>query len=279
MKMASRCIVATGLGLALASAPATASFHLMQIEQVIAGVCGRMGEQAIQLRMRFADQNLVAGRQLVAWDNNGNNPIVLITFPTDVTVDAQGSRILAVTSGLASAGVATDFTLTQPIPTNYLRWGRLTFEDGFGLGAASVYWSLAWGEYNGDTTGRTDNDADGQFGPAEGGLLPFSTARALRFQGAAADLSTDNVSDYALTTGPATVTRNDGTATVLQPSCVFGDGFEVRTEAWAGSTDNRCDGDDAETLEQFPLGETCERPDGQNGVFVCGSDGVSLVCS
>ena len=41
---------------------AHATFHLMQIEQVIGGVNGDTSAQAIQLRMRFAGQTQVAER-------------------------------------------------------------------------------------------------------------------------------------------------------------------------------------------------------------------------
>ena len=37
--------------------PAQATFHFMQIEQVIGGVNGDTTAQAVQLRMRFAGQN------------------------------------------------------------------------------------------------------------------------------------------------------------------------------------------------------------------------------
>ena len=44
----------------LAAHSAHATFHLMQIEQVIGGVDGDTTKQAIQLRMRFASQNFVS---------------------------------------------------------------------------------------------------------------------------------------------------------------------------------------------------------------------------
>ncbi|MGZ4986195.1 MAG: hypothetical protein ACXV8A_08905, partial [Chthoniobacterales bacterium] len=61
-----------------------ASFHLMQIEQVIGGVNGDTSAQAIQLRMRFASENLISGAELIVVDSAGNNPVSLITFPSDV---------------------------------------------------------------------------------------------------------------------------------------------------------------------------------------------------
>ncbi len=51
--------------------PAYASFHLMQIEQVIGGVGGDTTAQAIQLRMRTTFQNFVASARIRAWDAAG----------------------------------------------------------------------------------------------------------------------------------------------------------------------------------------------------------------
>jgi hypothetical protein len=68
-------ILAALMSLALAL-PAKASFHLMQIEQVIGGVNGDTTAQAVQLRMRVAGQNQVDGAELVAFDPAGNNPII-----------------------------------------------------------------------------------------------------------------------------------------------------------------------------------------------------------
>jgi len=200
------------------AAPAAASFHFMQIEQVAGGVCGDTSRQAIQLRMRLAGQEFVSGKQLKAWDAQGANPIVLITFPTDVNNDALGSRILATTSGF---GGTADFMLAQRIPDSYLRAGRLTFEDGFG----TIYWSLSWGggAYVGSNLGDTTNDADGNFGPPVGSRLPFSTAGSLLFSGAAGDPSTNNAADYSVP-AQAVWTNNEG-STFGFPSCLFGDGF------------------------------------------------------
>ena len=71
--------------------PAQASFHLMQIEQVIGGVNGDTTAQAVQLRMRSPGQNFVSGATLVAYDASGNHPITLCTFPSNVTNNAAGT--------------------------------------------------------------------------------------------------------------------------------------------------------------------------------------------
>ncbi len=59
-----RALVLALFLLVVLTLPAQASFHLMQIEQVIGGVNGDTNAQAIQLRMRFAGQNLVGGDDL-----------------------------------------------------------------------------------------------------------------------------------------------------------------------------------------------------------------------
>ena len=61
------------LGVGFLAQPAFASFHLMQIEQVIGGVNGDTTRQAIQLRMRQANQNLVGQATVVAWDATGRH--------------------------------------------------------------------------------------------------------------------------------------------------------------------------------------------------------------
>jgi hypothetical protein len=210
--------------LALATAPAAqASFHLMQVEQLIGGICGDVRAQAIQLRMRSAGQELVAGKKLFVRDAAGNNPILLITIPTDVPNDAVGARILFASAAAAALLPNADFTLTATIPASYLAAGRLTWEDATG----TVYWSLAWGGagYTGSNAGSTLNDADGNYGPPFANRLPSSTSQSILFSGAAAALSTSNAADYALTPSFATFTNNAATAAAL-PDCIFGDGFE-----------------------------------------------------
>lgn len=219
----------------LVAPAARATFHFMQIEQVMGGVCGDATAQAIQLRMRFGGQNLVTNRRLIAYDAAGANPVVLITFPSNVSSSTGGSRILVTTTQFSSLSPPTaDFTMTNPIPQSYLAAGRLVFEDGFG----TIYWSLSWGgaAYTGSTTGNVTNDADGNFGPSFAGPLP-STDQALLFQGTSSSLSTNNAADYALTAGGPTFTNNAGTAGMLVTECpIFSDGFESGdTTGWMSS--------------------------------------------
>ena len=197
--------------------PAHASFHVMQVEQVIGGVDGHTDVQAIQLRMRTGGQNLVSQGELIAHDAAGNNPVTLISFPGNVPGSAGGARVLAATANFSAAtnsGLTPDFTLTNAIPASYLGAGSLTFEDHFG----TIYWRVSWGgaSYTGAGTGSTTNDANGQFNPAFGAALPSASQQALLFQGAASAPSSTNSADYAVTAGAATFTNNAGQTGTVQ---------------------------------------------------------------
>ncbi len=211
-------ILAALASLALAL-PVQASFHLIQIEQVIGGVNGDTTAQAVQLRLRALGENFVSGGTLVAVDAAGNNPITLLNFPSDVANGAAGSRILITTPSFAShetSPIASDFTMTNAIPASYLSAGRLSYQrPGYQGGAA--LWSVSWGGagYSGPNTGALDNDADGNFGPPFAGVLPSDSTVALRFNGAASAMSTNNAANYSVTAGAATFTNNAGASTSL----------------------------------------------------------------
>jgi len=197
-------LLAAGLTVLLSASPALASFHLMKIEQAMGGVNGDITQQIVQLRMRFAGQNLVGTNQarLIAHDAAGLNPVTLIVFPSDVANAAQGDRILVVSPAFAAA---------HP---GILAAGRLTFEGTGGI----ILWSLAWGgaSYTGSSLGSTTNDADGNFGPPFAGALPSATTQALLFTtpDATGDApSTNNAADYSVTSGAAVLTNNAGTMT------------------------------------------------------------------
>jgi hypothetical protein len=198
-------------GAMLASSPAFASFHLMQIQQVIGGVDGDTGLQAIQLRMRSAGQEFVSQGRITAWDAAGANPVLIVDMSTNVAAGGTGKTVLIVSPAFASAfpSPAADFVMTSAIPVAYLAAGKLTGEDDSGT---QVYWSLAWGGagYTGTNTGTNANDADGDFNPPFAGPLPSATGQAVAFNGPASAMSTTNLADYVLTAGDATFTNNAG---------------------------------------------------------------------
>lgn len=210
-----------GLAVLLSAAPALASFHFMKIEQAMGGVGGDTAQQVVQLRMRMGGQNFLGGQaRLVARDAAGLNPVVLISFATNVANGAQGARVLIVSSAFAAdhPSITADFTMTNVIPSAYLAAGRLTFEDTLG----TIYWSLAWGGagYTGSNLGTT-NDDDGNFGPPFAGALPSATTQSLFFSASdptGSAMSTTNAADYSVTSGRAVLTNNAGASFPLLTS-------------------------------------------------------------
>jgi hypothetical protein len=251
------------LALALPGAPALASFHLMQIEQAIGGVSGDVSQQAVQLRLRAGGQNLVQFARLRVHDAAGTNPVLLVDFTTQVPNGLLGDRVLVASEDFAlRQDPAPDFVMTGAIPPSYFAGGRLTFESDGG----AVLFSLCWGTYSGATTGTTDNDADGQFGPCVPGPLPTSTRSALVFLGSASAASTSNAADFASTPAAAIFTNNAraGAALVVPPLAARGgdcndadaDVFPGQAEAAGNRRDDDCDGLADEDLDDVPSSDT-----------------------
>ena len=200
------------VSLMIISPAAKATFHEMQIYEVIGGVNGDTSVQAIELRMRAAGQNFLSGAsKLVAVDATGSNPVTLIAFGSNVANGAFGDTVLITTANFGSftnspGTFANDFTLTNTIPASYLNAGRLLYETTSG----QILWSLAFGgvNYTGPTNGETVN---GVADPGKyGGPLPSLSTQALVYQGVASGTNANNATDYALTSGVATFTNNAG---------------------------------------------------------------------
>ncbi len=213
------CCLITLLGVLALQPTAHATFHLMQIEQVIGSVSGDTTAQAIQLRMRAAGQNFVSGGKLVVFDAAGLNPITIVDPVSNVANGAVGDHVLIASAtfpGHTTPAAVPDFTMANLIPASYFAAGSLAWESNSG----TVYWRLSWGgaAYTGPNTGNTANDADGNFGPPFGGTIPATCASALQFQGSATDLSTNNAADYLLIGSPIVFFNNAGASfTVIPP--------------------------------------------------------------
>lgn len=222
--IAMKRLVVTVPLLTLCASVAGASFHLMQVEQAIGGVCGDTSAQVVQLRMRAAGQNQVSGHQIVAYDAAGANPVVLRVL-SNVAVGTSGSRILVASPGFQQlyGGPTPDFEMTNLMPQAYLAAGKVTFDP-----TPSALWSLAWGGagYTGTNLGTTDNDADGNFGTPFADVLPWTGDQSLQFTGAATAMSTTNAADYALSIASPTILTNNAGVAIAIVDCVFGDGFE-----------------------------------------------------
>jgi len=209
----------TFLGVLALQPTAHATFHLMQIEQVIGSINGDTTAQAIQLRMRAAGQNFVSGGKLVVFDAAGLNPITVLNVASNVANGAVGAHVLIASVNFPSHTMPVavpDFTMANLIPVSYFAAGSLAWESDSG----TVFWRLSWGgaAYNGPNSGSTDNDADGNFGPPFGGAIPAICASALQFQGNATDFSTNNAADYLLIGSPIVFFNNAGASfTVIPP--------------------------------------------------------------
>jgi len=226
-RQSKRVALAAGLVAALSSA-VEATFHFMQIEQVIGGVDGDTTAQAVQLRMRSIGQNLLGGARLWVHDAAGDNPVLLIDFLDAVPNGAAGANVLIASSTFKSTTTpiaVPDFTLTNLIPASYLAAGSMTFENNFGT---VIYWRLSWGgeSYTGSNMGSCVNDDSvcpvaGDFGPPWPGPLPSGGVEALQFQGVFNAVSTNNAADYALTAGPSSWVNNAGEIFALPaaPQC------------------------------------------------------------
>lgn len=185
----------------------------MHIQQLIGGVGGDTSAQAVQLRMRLAGQNQLAGQaRLVAHDATGSNPVVITTFPPPNPASGGCLDILIASAAFADAtspSVASDYVMDNLIPASYLPAGSLTFETASG---STIYWRVSWGGagYTGSTSGSPTNDDDGDFGPPFAGPLPSDTDQALAYQPSCPTASSSNADDYAVTSGPAVFTNNAG---------------------------------------------------------------------
>jgi hypothetical protein len=195
------------------AADVRATFHLMQIEQIIGGVNGDTTAQAIQLRLAFGNQHFVAGSRVSAVNAAGGNQVVLQNMNTDMPgPSTTGQRILLATPNFANythIPLVADFVMT-PIPVSYLSAGQVRFTNNNG---SLIYWSISWGGsgFTGATIRTMDNDTNGNFGPPVNIALPSTSLQALRFDGLATDKSTTNLADYILTPGAATFTNYAGT--------------------------------------------------------------------
>lgn len=236
-------VVLLSVFLALLAAPraALATFHFMQIEQVIGGVDGDPTAQAIQLRMRSPEQNLISKAKLIVFDAAGENPIELIDISTDVPNDEAGSRILIASERFlqyTQPGAVPDVVMANLIPESYLAAGSLVFERDDG---SLIVFRLSWGgaAYAGATTGAMTNDDEGDFGPPLAVGLPIDGFSAFQFQGSSSAASSTNLADFALTTSAAVLVNNAGAEfTVTQLQCPDDPDHDADNDRVCGDMDN-----------------------------------------
>jgi hypothetical protein len=213
----------------VAAPPVQASFHLMQINQVLGSYYGDPRVQAIELRMRVSGEESVSQGRISAYDATGQNPVLIIDFDSDVAIGSAASRVLVTSPNLSlhtHPVTAGDFTMTNLIPASYLPAGSLTYESDAGV----VLWRFSWGgaAYTGSNSGSTSNDADGNFGPPVPQSLTCNGAGSfiLRCPSPATchtSSSTNNAADYLINSTNVTFRNNAGTDFFLVSLVSVGD--------------------------------------------------------
>ena len=132
-----------GIAFLFFSAPqqADAAFHIMNINEVMAGANGYSDIQFVELQMEASGQNLVSGHTIDFY-NAGGTITGTFTFPSNVGNAANGSSILIGTTAFASASsVAPDFTMSSDIMAPD---GRVCFQ---------TIDCVAYGNYTGSNSG------------------------------------------------------------------------------------------------------------------------------
>ena len=113
-----RALLVTSLvvsGLAAASQPAHASFHLMMIREVFAGSAAQPNAHFVELQMHSSGQNFVVGKQVKIFNAAGGD-VGSFTFPASVANGANQASILVGTTDVQTAfGVTPDLTMTPVI--------------------------------------------------------------------------------------------------------------------------------------------------------------------
>ncbi len=107
-------------------APAEATFHISQINEVMFGAGGDGSLQYVEIKMLAPGQNLVHNTRLSAWNADGSFFGVLLLVPTDVPNGNDGGTWIMGTADLqATTGMKPDFTfapVTLPA-TGMICWG------------------------------------------------------------------------------------------------------------------------------------------------------------
>ncbi len=109
----------------IAPQAAGATFHLVSISEVGAGVGGNPAVQFVELRLDGAGQTNLANTRLTVFDADDNATQLLLSNH-GVTNGAAGANVLYATAAFAAAtGVTPDFVLPEGIvtPTGMVCWG------------------------------------------------------------------------------------------------------------------------------------------------------------
>lgn len=180
----SAAVIATTL--ALGPAPASATFHLMQIREVYPGSTAAPEAEYVELQMWASGQNLVEGHALRSYDAVGN-VIGTSTFTHNVANSAnQSTLLLATPQAEAQFGVAADTSLVA---------GSLS------PGGGAVCWDtidcVSWGSFSGAVPSPAGTPA-APGGIPDGMALRRSISRGCATLLEPADDNDNSAEDFAL---------------------------------------------------------------------------------
>jgi hypothetical protein len=127
--------------LTIAGPPATASFHLMVVQELFGGTSAAPNAQFVELRMFSSGQNLVAGHTLRFFNADGSLATTY-TFPSNVANAATDDRILACTTEAQTLfALVCDLSISANLP---FPSGKVVFSDTID--------AVAYGAYTGSTS-------------------------------------------------------------------------------------------------------------------------------
>lgn len=176
------------LALLMLPAGAAASFHLMRISEVHPGTAINPDGAFVELQMVAANQNHIAGHEIVVYDAGGN-PTTTVPIPADVTNGENNATILLGDISVTNADVDANIG-TFVIPAG----GAVCFPDG------SPPDCVAWGNFTGGASlpGETGTPA------APGGIPDGSSLSRSKAPGCAtllepSDDTDQSAADFTLT--------------------------------------------------------------------------------
>lgn len=247
-KRAARAVLLTALVvagmLASGAAPASATFHLMQIREVYPGSAASPEAEYVELQMWAAGQNLVEGHVLRSYDATGN-VTGTSSFAHDVSGNAnQSTLLLATPQAEAQFGVAADASLAP---------GSLSPAGG------AVCWEsidcVAWGSFSGALPSPAGSPA-APSGIPDGMALRRSISRGCATLLDPADDSDNSAADFT-TVFP--LPRPNSVAPTEQPCTPGGPGAGPGGGEGGGGNAPGTNGSLNTTLRQKPPRRTRDR--------------------
>ncbi|HET9062539.1 MAG TPA: hypothetical protein VFO62_04550, partial [Candidatus Binatia bacterium] len=149
-----RCCIGIAVTTTLAAEPATATYHIAEISEVLTGYNFLTSAQFVEIRMKAGGQHLVSGTKLAAFDQAGVFFKILLTIPGDVGSGADRRWLIATSEFEATSGIQADFELTERLPYFHgmVCWGDPVAGE---TDPANYVDCVSYGQYRGDPNVHT----------------------------------------------------------------------------------------------------------------------------